>query len=162
MKRNQWNIMLLTGAAAAAASAVGIASIDVYGPFSNSLNSETSRLEEFCERHWGVLSEDLTQCRFEQAQYFSLAPVRGGEELETGIAVQAGDLIRFEATESAIPLVGQAEYVVSGAEFRPAHSGMLSFRSSKSLGAFKLRKVIQTRCIRQVGLSISIAQCEDQ
>lgn len=151
--------IILAAAAAAAVSVVCVANIDAYAPLPHALESKTSRLEEFCERYWGVMSRDLTSCRFEQTHYFSLTRV-GGELAFTGIPVIAGDVIRFEATEGAVPVVGKHHYENSAPEFTAAGEGYLSFRAPYGAGLVSLRKVRQLRCFRQEGRVVRPAPCE--
>lgn len=160
MNRKRILIMALAGASAAAVSAVSVANIDAYAPLPHGLESEASRLEEFCERHWGTMSADLATCRFEQTHYFGLTSIGAGALTQSGISVLAGDRIRFEASEGAVPVVGTHEYDGARTEFSAGSDGYLAFRAPRGMKLVALRKVRQARCFRQDGRSLRATPCE--
>lgn len=160
MNRKRTLLMIMAAAGAAAVSAVSVANIDAYAPVPHGLDHQSSRLEEFCERHWGTMSADLATCRFEQTHYFGLTSVGAGARAQSGISVLEGDRILFEASEGAVPVVGVSEYQGARDGFLAASDGYLAFRASHGAKLVALRKVKQLRCFRQDGNELRPTPCE--
>lgn len=156
---NRWLLASFAVAGAAAISAVSVANIDPYAPVPHGIEPQLSRLEDFCNEHWGTMSPDAAVCRFEQTHYFNLTAVGGGS-VQTGIPVLAGDQLYFEASDGAVPVIGKAHYEDAAAELKAEGEGYLSFRPTYGSRLVSLRKVRQQRCFRQEGTSLRAGQCE--
>ncbi len=159
MKKKILSACIVIGGAAAI-SAASVANIEPYDPIPHGLDRKKAPIEDFCERHWGTLSADMAVCRFEQTHFFHLSAV-GDAQISSGIPVLSGDMIRFEATDGAVPIVGKVRYDGVDDEFVAGSEGYLAFRAPGGSRLVMLKKVRQFRCYEQNGSSVKAVSCKD-